>query len=301
MREIFLDPFNPPFMARALTELILLGILSGVVSTFVLTRRLAFTADAITHTVFPGVVVGYLVGGVSGIFPGALAAGVLTALLLTAFTAVRRVSEDTALAVLLTAMFSLGVVLVSRRTSYTSDLTAFLFGRLLTVTSEQIAQTATVGAITLLLLAASAKELIMRAFDPDGARALGYPIAALDLLLNVCVAMVVVAAAQAVGTILVIALLIVPAAIGRLLSARITTITAIGVAVSVGAGYLGLAASYNASVYHNVRLASGAAVVLTLTAIYLVAFLAMPIRRLLSRAARSDRRTADDSMMAVRR
>lgn len=279
MHELFVDPFNTPFMARALTQLILLGVLSGVVSVFVLIRRLGFTADAITHTVFPGVVIGYLFAGVSGVFPGALIAGGITAVLLTAFTAARRVSEDTALAVLLTAMFSLGVVLVSRRSSYTSDLTAFLFGRLLTVTPAQITQTAVVGALTLAVLAATGKEQVLRSFDPQVARALGYPVIALDLVLNVAVAMVVVAAVQSVGTILVIALLIVPAATGRLLSASIAGIALTGIAVAVLAGYLGLVVSYDASVRHGIRLASGASVVLTLVGIYLLAYLLAPVRR----------------------
>lgn len=165
-----------------------------------------------THTVFPGVVIGYLAGGVGGVFPGALVAGAVTAVLLTLATRSRRVSDDTALAVLLAAMFAVGVVLVSRRTSYTADLTALLFGRLLTVSTVQIGQTAAVTGLVLAVLAAFAKELQLRAFDPEGTAALGYRVAVLDLILNTTIALVVVAAAQSVGTVLVIALLVVPAA-----------------------------------------------------------------------------------------
>jgi manganese/iron transport system permease protein len=246
---------------------------------FVLLRRLAFAADTLTHTVFPGVVVGYLLAGESGIFPGALAAGALTAVALTLLTRGRRVSEDSALAILLTAMFSIGVVLVSRRSSYTADLTAFLFGRVLTVTAAQITQTVAVAVVALAALAATAKEQLLRAFDPITARAAGYRIGPLDLLLNAVVALVVVASVRAVGTVLVIALLVVPAATGRLLSERLWPIAAVGCVVAVLAGYVGLVISYDASVNHGIRLASGATVVLALVAAYLLAAAVAPVLR----------------------
>ncbi len=283
MRAVLVDPFTAPFMARALAELLLLAVLAGVVSAFVLIRRLGFVADTMTHTVFPGVVIGFLAGGPGGVFPGALVAAALTAGLLTLLTRSRRVTDDTALAVLLAAMFAVGVVLVSRRSSYTADLTAFLFGRLLAVTPAQLVQTAVVAAVVLATLGLLAKELRLRAFDPQTAAAMGYRIGLLDLVLNMGIALVVVAAAQSVGTILVIALLVVPAATGRLLSERLAVIAAAGVLAAAAAGYLGLAVSYHASVTHGLRLAGGATVVLTLVALYLLALLVPPARRLLGR------------------
>lgn len=279
MRELLLDPFTVPFMGRALVELVILGVLGGVVGVFVLLRRLAFTADALTHTVFPGVVIGYLFAGDGGVLVGALVAAALTAVALTLLTRGRRVSEDAALAILLTAMFSVGVILVSRRSSYTADLTAFLFGRLLTVTAEQIVQTAAVAVVALLALAATAKEQLLRAFDPITARAAGYRVGALDLLLNAVVALVVVASVRAVGTVLVIALLIVPAATGRLLFDRVWLIVVAGCVAAAASGYVGLVVSYRASVHHGVRLASGATVVLVLVAMYLVAAVSVPLRQ----------------------
>jgi manganese/iron transport system permease protein len=170
-------------------------------------------------------------------------------------------------------------VLVSRRSSYTSDLTAFLFGRLLTVSAGQVLRTAVVAALVLASLAALYKELQLRAFDPTAAAAMGYRVAVLDLALNTAIALVVVAAAQAVGTILVIALLIVPAAAGRLLSDRMWMIMVAGVVVAGLAGYLGLAVSYTASVVYGLRLASGATVVLWLVTLYLLALASVPARR----------------------
>jgi manganese/iron transport system permease protein len=291
MRALLVDPFTVPFMGRALTELLLLAVLAGVVSTFVLTRRLGFVADTMTHAVFPGVVIGFLIRGTGGVFPGALAAGALTALLLTLLTRSRRVTDDTALAVLLAAMFALGVVLVSRRTSYTADLTTFLFGRLLAVNTTQIIQTAVVGTIVLITLASLGKELQLRAFDPQTATAMGYRIWLLDLVLNMSVALVIVVAAQSVGTILVIALLVVPAAAGRLVSDRLPAIVIVGCAATAAAAYGGLAVSYHASVTYGLRLASGATVVLALVALYLVALLIPPTRRLAARAGHRRRPT----------
>ncbi|MEV7807100.1 metal ABC transporter permease [Microbispora sp. NPDC088329] len=276
---MFFEPFQLPFMARALVELVLLGALAGTVGVLVLLRRLAFVSDTLTHTVFPGVVIGHLMAGDGGIFWGALAAGVVTAVLLTLLTHRRRVSEDAALAMLLTTLFAVGVVVVSRQTGFTSDLTAFLFGRVLTVTETQLAQTAVVTVVVVALLAVLRRPLLLRAFDPEGARAAGVRVGLLDLVLNVAVALVVVAAVKAVGTILVIALLVVPAAAARGLSDRLVVIVPLACLVGASAGWLGLVVSYEASVGYGVRLASGATVVLVLVAMYGLAHVAGFVRR----------------------
>ncbi|MER5216829.1 metal ABC transporter permease [Streptomyces sp. NPDC002838] len=262
------DPFQVPYMARALVELLILGVLGGAVGVFVLVRRLAYVADALTHTVFPGVVVGFAAGAADGVFWGALVAGLFTAVLLTLLTRAPRISEDSALTVILTAFFGLGVVLVSRQHDYRHDLNAFLFGQVLTVTRAEIVQSAVLAAGCLVVLALLGRHFTLRAFDPEGARAMGYRTWLLDLALNVLIALVVVAAVRAVGTVLVIALMIVPAAFGRLLSHRVPVIAAIGAAFGALCGWLGLAASYQASVRHGIQLAAGPAIVLLMTAAY---------------------------------
>ena len=269
--EYLIDPFSLPFMRRALLEAVLLGLLCGVVSVFVLLRRLAFVADALTHTVFPGVVIGFMVGGTRGITWGALAAAALSAVLLTGLSASGRVTEDATLAILLTGFFAVGVVLVSRRSSFTADLTTFLFGRVLTVDAAEVTATLAIGVVVLAVLALLGKELVLRAFDPAGAVAAGYRVVLLDLALNMMVALVVVAAVRAVGTVLVVALLIVPAAAARLLTARLGAVLVLAPVVGALSGWFGLAASYDASVYYGVRLASGATVVLALIGLYLLA------------------------------
>jgi manganese/iron transport system permease protein len=266
-----LDPFNSPFMQRALLEALLLGVVGAVVSVFVVLRRLAFVSDVLTHTVFPGVVIGFLVAGTGGIVWGALVFAVLSAVLLTVLSARARVTEDASMAIVLTGFFALGVILVSRRSSFTTDLTAFLFGRILTVDRTQILVTAVIGAAVLLMLGLLGKELLLRAFDPAGAEARGYRVLALDLVLNLAIALVVVAAVRAVGTVLVIALLVVPGAAGRLLSDRLAAITLAAIVTAGLAGWLGLVASWQASVNHGLRLASGATVVLVLVLLYSLA------------------------------
>ncbi len=271
MISYLLDPFDSPFMQRALVQALLLAVIGAVVSVFVVLRRLAFVSDVLTHTVFPGVVLGFLVAGDDGIVWGALLFAVLSAVLITLLSARAAVTEDASMAIVLTGFFAVGVILVSRRSSYTADLTAFLFGRILTVDTGQIVTTAVLGGVVLLTLGLLGKELVFRAFDPAGAEARGYRVLLLDLVLNLAVALVVVAAVRAVGTVLVIALLVVPGAAGRLLSDRLAGILLAAVGIAALAGWLGLVASWQASVTHGVRLASGATVVLALVALYAVA------------------------------
>ncbi len=283
MRHLLLDPFQLGFMRRALAAVVVVGVVAAVTGVFVVLRRLAFVGDALTHTVFPGIVLAFLAG--RSIVLGALVFGVLSAGLLTALEANRRVDADAALAVLLTCFFAVGVVLVSRTRTYTADLSAFLFGRVLAVTPADLAFTAAVGALVLLVLAGVGKELLLRAFDPEGAAALGYRTVLLDLALNLCVALVVVAGVKAVGTVLVIALVVVPAVTARLVTERVGGMAALAAALGALGGYVGLVVSYDVSVQRGLRLASGATVVVVLVGFFLVALAAVPLRAAVARRA----------------
>jgi manganese/iron transport system permease protein len=275
--ELLLEPFRLPYMQRAMAEALLLGVLTGVVGVFVVLRRLAFMTDALTHTVFPGVVIAYLAGWSLAL--GALAFGVLTAVLLTVLATNRRVASDAATAIVLTALFSVGVVLVSRQRSYTSDLTLFLFGRILTVDQADLLTTLVLTVAVLAVLAMIGKELVLRSFDPEGASAMGYPGVALDLALNLLIALVVVAAVKAVGTVLVVAMLIVPAATARLLAGRVVGMAVLACLFGVVAGWGGLLVSYHLSVGAGVRLAAGATIVVALVACFLAVLAATAVRR----------------------
>jgi manganese/iron transport system permease protein len=274
--ELVLEPFRLPYMQRALTEVLLLGVLTGVAGVFVVLRRLAFMTDALTHTVFPGLVVAHLAG--RSLALGALAFGVLTAVLFTLLAANRRVGSDAGMAIVLTALFSVGVVLVSRQHSYASDLTLFLFGRVLTVDRGDLVTTLVLAVLVLAVLAVLGKELVLRAFDPEGSTAMGYPGVLLDLVLNLLIALVVVAAVKAVGTVLVVAMLVVPAASARLLSDRLARMTVLSCAFGVLGGWGGLLASYQLSVRGGVRLAAGATIVVVLVACFLAALAVAALR-----------------------
>ena len=226
------------------------AVLAGTVSVYVLLRRLAFIGDTLTHSVFPGVVVAFVLG--QSLFLGALVAGVVAALLVTAVTRSRRIDDDAALGVVLATMFAIGVVIVSHQRSYTSDLTALAFGRILAVDTSEIIVSAVVAVVVLGVLATLHKELVFRAFDPVATEALGYRVGALDLVLNLAIALVVVAAVKAVGTVLVVALIVVPGATARLLTDRLSRMIVIACAITALCGWVGLATSYDISLHHGV-------------------------------------------------
>ncbi|MEO7557191.1 MAG: metal ABC transporter permease [Acidimicrobiales bacterium] len=292
MARLLVDPFREGYMQRALLEILILGALAGVVSVHVLLRRLAFAGDAMTHAVFPGVAIAFALE--QSLVLGALVAGVLAAGLLTMAPRLGRIEPDAAMAVILGAFFSVGVIVVSQARTYTADLTALLFGRILTVDQREIVETTVVAVVVLAVLGFAHKELILRAFDEDGATALGYRNAAIELLLNVAIALVVVASARAVGTVLVIALVIVPAATARLVTQRVSAMIAVSIGAAMLTGYIGLAASYEAALNHDTRLPSGATIVLAQVAAFALAGLAaFTVRRRSQRAGtRLDIRSA---------
>ena len=283
MRRLLFDSFNAGYMQRALVEMLLLSVLAGTCSVFVLLRRLAFAGDALTHTIFPGAAIAFAAG--ASLFFGALVAGLVSAVLLTVLTRVLRTDDDAILGVLLGSFFAVGVVVVSRSSSFTADLSSLLFGRILAVDRTEVVVTAVVAAVVLGALALFGKEIVLRSFDPVGATAAGYRVVALDLLLNVAIALVVVAAVKAVGTVLVIALLVTPAAIARLLCQRIGPMIAVSCAAIALSAWIGLGISFDLSVRHGWRLASGASVVVVLTTAFLLVAAASGLWR--ARTARS--------------
>lgn len=283
MSELLLDPFTIPYMQRALTAVVLLGVLAGLVGVHVVLRQLAFVADTFTHTVFPGLAIAFAMGG--SLFVGALAAGLLSAAVFTVLDRSRRVTSDAALAVTLTSFFAAGVIVLSRTDRYTADLSGLLFGRILTVDDAQIAETIAVLVVVSIVLLATHKELVLRAFSPASAEAMGYRLGAIDLLTNVLVVLVVVAAARSVGTLLTVALLIVPAATARLVSRSVGSMYVVSAGVGALGGWLGLAATYRASIVYDVRLASGATVVAALLAVFAAVLIGRSVVRRLRGAA----------------
>jgi manganese/iron transport system permease protein len=266
MWGLFVEPFQLGYMRRALAEVVILGVLGGVVGVHVLLRRLAFLTEVVQHTVFPGIAIAFALD--QSLLAGALVAGIVAIVLYT-FGA-RRVDSNALMALLISTFFALGVVVVSRRTGYQSDLTALLFGRILSVDQREVLDTLVIGVVSVVMLVVLHKELVLRAFDPLGSEAMGYPTIALDLVINVVVMLTVVAAVRAVGTVLVVAFIVTPAAVARLLCRRVTPMMIVAAALGAIGGWLGLVVSYEGSIHHGWRLASGATIVLVLTAGFLL-------------------------------
>jgi manganese/iron transport system permease protein len=282
LTRFLLDPYRLGFMGRALAEVLLLGVLGAVVGVHVALRRLAFVTEAVQHTVFPGLAIAYVAGW--PVLPGAVAAAAVTVALLVALTSGRRrIDVDSALALSIASFFAVGVVVVSRRTGYAADLGALLFGRILDVSRVEVAETAAVGALCLVVLALLHKELVLLALDRTHAAALGLPVVALDAVLYAVTAATVVVAVRAIGTVLVVAFVVTPAATARLLTRSIPAAMAVAAAVAGLLGWVGLSASYDASLNHGVRLAAGATVVVAYTLAFAVAGAA---RLLIGRRAR---------------
>jgi len=267
------DAFTLPFMARALVVLAVLSLVAGVVGVLVNLRGLEFISDGLTHAVFPGIAVGFVWGGRDGLFAGAMVAALLAAVILTLISR-RAAASDAAIAIVFTAMFSVGVIVVSRGTNYVGALDQLLFGRLLTVSPTEMVQTVAICGVGLVLVAFTLREQVFRAFDHTGSAAAGYRALLLDLLLNGAIALVVVAASSAVGNLLVLAVLIVPGAVARLVTSRLWLLFPVAAGFAAVAAWLGLALGYEASVQAGIDLPSGATVVLVMVGGYAVALLA---------------------------
>jgi manganese/iron transport system permease protein len=268
MLELVAEPLSWPFMQRALIEIVLIGALCGLVGTFVVLRGLAFIGDALVHAVFPGVVLSYLAG--ASIMLGAFAFGGLTALGIGLLARNRRVSHDSAIGVIFVSFFAIGVVLISRERGFRQDLSSLLFGNILGISWDDILITAVAGAVIVVVVLALLKELVLVSFDSALAHANGYPVFGLDLLLLLLMTATVVLSLQTVGNLLILALLVTPAATARLLSDRFGLVVCLSVLVAVVSGVAGLYVSYYAGT------SAGATIVLVAATLFLASLVFAP-------------------------
>jgi len=269
-----IEPFTFEFMQRGLAAGVLVGVGCAVLGTFVVLRGMAFVGDALAHTVLPGVVIAFLLG--INLFIGALVAGVLTAIGIGWFSKEGQVEEDTAIGVMFSGLFALGIALLSQVQSY-RDLTHILFGNILGVSSLDLWITAGVTVLVLLVVWGFFKELVATSFDPGHATVIGLSPGLVRYGLLIMLALVVVSGIQTVGVVMVAALLVTPAATASLLTRKLSQMMGLAALLSVLAALVGLYASYYANI------ASGAAIVLTLTGFFVLAFLFAPERGLVWR------------------
>lgn len=278
------DPLENAFMVRALVAATFIGLTCSVIGVFVVLRNLSFIGDGLAHASFAGIVIAYMMK--ANLYVGGLVVAVITALGIGSIAKRSELSLDAAIGVLFTAAFALGVLLMSRARSYTSDLQDFLFGNILGVDRLDIILVVALAALVLAIVVLLYKELLFSSFDPVMAQASGLPTDFLYYLLLVLLAVTIIVSLQAAGIVLVAALLVTPAATAYQLTTRFGTMMVVSAVVGVVSAIGGLYASY------YLDAASGATIVLTATACFFLAMLFSPRRRSLLSAVLASRRTA---------
>ncbi|UFA49963.1 metal ABC transporter permease [Deinococcus radiophilus] len=269
--ELLTDPLQYGFFVRALVALALVSLLCAAVGTWAVLRGLSYVGDAMSHAVLPGIVIAFLAGG--NLLLGAGIAAVLAALGMNAVRDRSGLKQDSATYIVFVGMFALGIVLLSRTPTFTTDLSHFLIGNPLGVTAQGLWITAAsvvgVGGVLLALQ----KELLLTSFDPTEAQAIGLPVRRLEQLLLALIGLVVVLVIGLVGTTLSVSLLITGAAAARLYARSLGQMMGLAALFGLVGGTLGLYASY----YLNT--AAGATVVLVNTALFLLLLLGRSQRR----------------------
>ncbi|HEY4410950.1 MAG TPA: metal ABC transporter permease [Acidimicrobiia bacterium] len=260
------DPYQSQFMRHAALTALIVGVLSPTVGVWVVLRRLAYLGDAMSHATLAGVAGAYLLG--MSVTVGALAAGVVTGAAIAVLGSHRRLGDDAVIGVVETAMFAVGVLLITRNDRIGVDLAHYLFGQVTTVSAREVAVNAGLAAAAIAVVAALLGDLRMATYDPLHARQVGVPVGRLSLVLLVVLSVTIVVSLRTVGLLMSIAMLVTPAATARLVTTRVTTMTLVAVAVGVVSALAGLTLSY------HLRSAPGPTIALVAVACFAVAFVA---------------------------
>ena len=264
--NFLLQPLSYEFMQRGMLAAILVGIVCAIVGTYVVLRGMAFFGDALAHTILPGIALGYLVSGGARdqLFWWALGTAVVAALGIGAISKNSEIKEDTAIGIIFAGMFALGIALISTVRSYAVDLSHFLFGDVLSVSSQSLWLILLFGGLVLLTIFAFYKEFTTISFDPILATTLRLPVGLFNNLLLTLIAITVAVSLQTVGVALMVAMLVTPAATAYLLTHRLSKMMILAAIFASLSGVIGLYLSYYLSI------ASGAAIVLTATMFFMI-------------------------------
>lgn len=262
--EPLIEPLQFGFMQRGLVASVLVAVICGILGSFVVLKGLAFIGDALAHASFGGVAIAFVLG--LNIYLGAFVFAIATALGIGAITRRGRVTSDTAIGVFFSGTFALGILIVSRIEGYTTDLFGYLFGDVLSITRSDLLAIGALGIVVFLLLAIFYRQLVFAAFDPTVAAASGLRAGALNYLLLVLLGATIVTAIQAVGIIMVVAMLVTPAATAYLFGPRFPYMISASAAIGALAAVLGIYVSYYLDV------ASGAAIILVATVLFVGVF-----------------------------
>ncbi|WP_332632130.1 metal ABC transporter permease [Halalkalibacter flavus] len=267
------------YLQQALIAAILVGIICGVIGCFIILRGMALMGDAISHAVLPGVVIAYMIG--VSFFIGATITGVLTALAIGYVSQNSRIKDDSAIGIMFTAAFALGIVLITGLRGTGVDLWHILFGNVLAVSRSDLMVTVGIGAFVLLMIIIFYRPLLLSTFDPVMAKATGVPVQLVHYLLMLLLSLVTVASLKTVGIVLVVAMLITPGATAYLLTDRLPVMLGLsalfGVIAAIGGMYY--------SVIYDV--ASGASIVLVASVLFGLAFFFSPKQGVITRKWRA--------------
>lgn len=266
MADYLLEPLQFGFMQRGLLASVLVAIICGLLGSFVVLKGLAFIGDALAHASFGGVALAFVLG--VNIYLGAFVFAIATALGIGAITRRGRVRSDTAIGILFSGTFAFGILLISGFEGYTIDLFGYLFGDVLSISQADLWTIASLGLLVIVLVIAFYRQLLFVAFDPTVAEASGIPAGALNYLLLGLLGATIVISIQAVGIVLVISLLVTPAATAYLLTNKFHHMIFAGMGFGSISALLGIYLSYYLDV------ASGAAIILVATALFFL-FLAL--------------------------
>lgn len=279
--DVFLEPLSYDFMVRALATTLIASIVCALLSCWLVLIGWSLMGDAVSHAVLPGVVLAYIVGAPFAL--GAVIFGFLAVALIGAVRDTSRVKEDAAIGIVFTTLFALGLVLISVTPSQT-DLNHIIFGNLLGVSWADLIQVIILGAITFAILITKRRDFTLYAFDPTHAHAIGLNPKVLGAALLGLLALTAVVALQAVGVVLVVAMLIIPGATAYLLTDRFGRMLVIAPAISAACAVIGLYVSY------YLDTASGGMVVLTQGAVFALVYLFSPTHGLVGTWVMSTRR-----------
>ena len=267
-----LEPVQYEFIQRALIASVTIGISCGLIGTYIMLRRMSLIGDALAHAVLPGVVVSFIVAGKSEIalFIGAVVSGILTVLLIGFVNRNSKIKEDTSIGIIFTGAFALGILLVSQLKQVHIDLSSYLFGDVLGVSSGDITLSLIIMVVIILCIILFYKQLLLTSFDPTMALTIGISTTLVHYMLMTLLSMSIVAGLQSVGVILIIAMLITPPATAYLLSTSLKRILILSSVFGMISAVIGLYLSY------HFNFASGASIVLVAVALFLLAFLFSP-------------------------
>lgn len=276
--DFILDLMNPQlaFLPRALLMAVVSAILCGVVGTHVVLRGMAFIGDAVAHAVFPGLAVSFVIG--TSLVLGGAVAGITTAVLVAILSQNRRLKEDSIIGVLFVGAFALGIVILSFAPGYAGSLQDFLFGSITGIPAEDVPVAIVTTVLVCAVLFFFQQEIVAVTLDRESARASGLPVMFFDIIVYIAVSIAVVISVQTIGNVLVLALLITPAATARLLTDRLVPMMIVGPTLGAVASLIGVYFSW------SFDLPTGGTIVLVLTSFFMLAWVFAPRHGALARA-----------------